>query len=103
MYGSANQRTTGNTRWVTRSPGMQSVGLPSSRSSAESLPKKEQVNGEVRCGGWDLDLAVLQPVEQPADGVVLLGQVPIQRHDRLRYYLAHDRPFASARPTDGRT
>ena len=32
------QRTTGNTRWVTRSPGIQTVGLPSGASSRESLP-----------------------------------------------------------------
>jgi hypothetical protein len=34
----------------------------------------------------------LQPVEQPADGVVLLGDVSVQRHVRLRLHHAHEVP-----------
>jgi hypothetical protein len=51
--------------------------------------RRGQVDGEVPGRSRDLDVAVLQPVEQPADGVVLLGDVPVEGHDRLRHHLAH--------------
>ncbi len=48
-----------------------------------------EVDVEVRRRGGDGHVAVLQPIEQLPDGVVLLGDIAVQRHHRLSNNFGH--------------